>query len=324
MKLLGDVYLDRSYDVDIELGDYIFNLEYALSREGIPAKNKINLGVDTPNILETFKKMPTAVNLANNHIMDYGEEAFKKTLSYLEKNDVGYFGAGNKKNNYNNPLVITSEDKKIAFLGYSCPSTHPVFGSEIMNGSAILDIDLIIKDINGCKNNVDFIVVNLHWGDEEIIYPKATDVKIAHMIIDAGADLIIGHHAHVIQSIETYKKKKIFYGIGNFIFPDFDVPSSYDGTSFSNNSTKKQLKSNKQTVIVNLDEKLNVTYETAVFENGVVKNKNISIPKWIPKKQIYYNLYKIFWSKKRMLEGFVRNPRIPTLKQVKLVFGVKI
>jgi len=324
MNFLGDVFLDKQYKVKIDLEDFVFNLEYPFSTSGTPAKNKINLGADIPNIRETFGKFPLAVNLANNHIMDYGEEGFNKTINYLEENEIRYFGAGNESDNYNNPCVLEWKSKKIAFMGYSCPSTHPVFGDKVLNGSAKLDIIKVVKDIQSVKDTVDFVVVNFHWGDEEITYPKATDVAIARLTIDAGADLIIGHHAHVIQSMEVYNNKHIFYGVGNFIFPDFDVPCSYDGKEFLKRSSKIQEKSNKETIIVTLEESLMINYNTAIFYNGVVQKKEITIPKWIPNKQKYYDIYKKIWIKKRMIKIFVKNPRIPNINQVKLLFGIKV
>jgi len=323
MKFLGDVFLDKAYKVDIDLDDFIFNLEYPLSISGEPAKNKINLGADKPNILETFGKLPKAVNLANNHIMDYGEEGYSKTINYLEQNNIGYFGAGNTKNNFNNPLVLNFNDKRVALFGYSCASTHAVFGNERLNGSALLEKKLIIKDIENYKHNVDLIVINLHWGDEEIKYPKANDIDIAHSLIDAGADLIVGHHAHVIQSIEKYKGKYIFYGIGNFIFPDFNVPSSYNGKKFLNRSSKKQLASNKEAIVVDVNKNLDISFETAIFKNNTVIYNKISIPKWLPDTQKKYELYKKIWTKKRMLGIFLRNPRIPSFNQIKLLLSIK-
>jgi len=323
MKILGDVFLDQQYHVDIELDKFVFNLEYPLSTMGEPAKHKINLGADTPNIYETFNKLPLAVNLANNHIMDYGEEGFSKTVEYLNEKKIGYFGAGNKENNYNNPYIIKYDEKSIAFFGYCCPTAHPVFGGEGFNGSARLDTSNIEEDIKKYKKKVDFIIINLHWGDEEIIYPKPIDVKKAHAIIDSGADLIIGHHSHVVQSIEKYKGKYIFYGVGNFIFPDFNVPSSYDGKKFLNRSIKKQWKKNKETIIVQLSQDLKVSYDTAAFTKSTVQRKKITIPRWIPSKQQHYELYKKIWTKKRMLEIFLKAPRIPSIKQIKILFSIK-
>ena len=281
LNFLGDVFLDKAYKVDSDLGNFIFNLECPLSTSGIPAKDKVNLGSDVPNILETFGRFPKAVNLANNHIMDYGEEAFGKTTEYLKENNIAYFGAGNEENNYNNPCFLDFEDKKIALLG-----------KDMSNGSAFLDVNLITKDIQNVKTKVDMVVVTLHWGDEEIKYPKATDVEKVHAIIDAGADVIIGHHAHVIQSMEKYKNKYIFYGLGNFIFPDLEVPAMYDGSKFLRRFVRAQYKPNTQTIVVGLDSELNISYDTFVFKDGMVKKEKVTIPRWIPALQKHYKLYK--------------------------------
>jgi len=322
LDFLGDVYLDKPYMVDLNLNEFIFNLEFPLSTSGIPAKNKINLGMDISYILETFKKFPVAVNLANNHIMDFGEEAFKTTIEYLENNNIQYFGAGNKSNNYNNPCILNFNQKNIAFLGYSCPTTSAVFGNDVSNGSALLTDENVINDIILCKEKSDFIVVNLHWGDEEIIYPKPSDIDKARKFIDAGADLIIGHHAHVIQSHEIYKGKPIYYGIGNCIFPDFDLPSNFDGEVFQSRSSKIQAKHNKQTIVIHLDEELKVTHKTAFLDGIKLKYSKVKIPKWLPKTANQYSNYYKLWAKSRMIKGFIQNPRIPSFSQMKLFLGV--
>jgi len=323
MSFLGDVFLDKEYQVDIELENFIFNLEYPLSTSGTPAKDKINLGADIPHIKETFGSLPKAVNLANNHIMDYGEEAFKKTIEYFDKENIKYFGVGNKKNNYNNPCILNFDKKSIALFGYSCSSTHAVFGNENNNGSALLDIDEIVKDIKSCREKVDMIVITLHWGDEEIKYPKYTDILLAHIIIDAGADLIVGHHAHVIQSIEKYNDKYIFYGIGNFIFPDFNAPSYYNGKEFTRRSSKINQKENKQSIIININEDLHVTYETATFEKGIVKKSQVVIPTWLPDTEFQYTLCVQYLRRLGTLKRFLKNPKIPTMKQFKIFLGFR-
>lgn len=321
LLFLGDVFLDKVYKVEIKLDDFVFNLEHPISTQGRPAQNKINLGSNKPNILETFGKFPVAVNLANNHIMDYGEEAFAKTIDYLNENNIGYFGAGNTSNNFNNPHILLKDKKKIALFGYCCVSTDGVFGNENQNGSALLDEQLVVRDIKSVENEVDFIVVQLHWGEEEIKYPKRDDVDKSRMFIDAGADLIIGHHAHVVQSVKKHNGKFIFYGIGNFIFPDFNVPSNHDGEKFLKESSKVQWKSNRRSILVKLNKDFKVSFETTMFKNGNVNYCKVRIPKWIPKTQKQYENYEKIRIKIRMIEIFFRNPRIPSLKQVKLLLG---
>ncbi|MDQ1298337.1 MAG: cap protein [Campylobacterota bacterium] len=322
INFLGDVFLDNAYAIDVDLDDYIFNLEFPLSTSGIPAKNKINLGVEQSHIFETFKKFPLAVNLANNHIMDYGEKSFSETLAFLQKHDIAFFGAGNTQNNFNNPCIIKKDKKKIALLGYSCPSTHSVFGSDQVNGSALLDDEKAIEDIQACRASSDMVILNLHWGDEEIRYPKPSDVTRARKFIDAGADLIIGHHAHVIQSTEVYKGKHIFYGLGNFIFPDFDVPAYYDGEKFQKKASKKQNRANKEALIVDLSDVAALTYRTTFFDGKTVCLQKTKIPSWIPKTEKSYRRYYKLWQRKRMIELYLQNPRVPNLKQIKLFLGI--
>jgi len=127
----------------------------------------------------------------------------------------------------------------------------------------------------------------------------------------------------VIQSKEEYKGKYIFYGVGNFIFPDFNVPSYYDGKVFHVQSTKQQQKQNKETIIVNLDNRLDVTYETAIFSKNIVINKKVNIPNWLPKRQSEYNLRIKYIKRYETIKRFINNPKVPTIKQFKIFIGLR-
>ncbi|HIP47599.1 MAG TPA: CapA family protein [Lutibacter sp.] len=321
MTFLGDVYLDKKYDIDFPINDIVFNLEFPISKEGVPARNKVNLKSETPYILDTFNSIPKAVCLANNHIMDYGVEAFDDTLQYLNSESINYFGAGIRNDNYNNPAILKIENKSIAVLGYACPSTHP---SELNGiGASELIIENVLQDITNIRKNVDFMVLQFHWGEEEIPFPKYSDVEIAHKCIDAGADLIIGHHAHVVQSYEEYNGKYIFYGIGNFIFPDLYVDSMHNGEEFTSTYVKKQNKENRESIVVTLDDRLKVDFFTIEFKDGIVKKKKISIPTWIPVSE--QSFYKRLSNQKKinMLKKFIRNPKVPNINHFKRLLGLK-
>lgn len=322
LSFLGDVVLNKEYSIDLPLDEFIFNLEHPLSCEGIPAKNKVNKCEERSYIEETFGKLPLAVNLANNHIADYGDVAFVKTIEFLDHNNIAYFGAGNKKNNFNNPAIVDFDGKKIALLGYSCPTTTPVFGEDESNGSAPLDQEKVLHDIERCRSDVDYIVINLHWGDENIRYPKPGDAQKARMLIDAGADLIIGHHAHVIQSFEKYKDRYIFYGLGHFLFPYQDRPANYDGTKFQNIYSPKEDPANREGLVVDIDRDLNVAYSTILFDGKSVKPYKAKVPAWVPKTQKQYELYLKIRQKQKMFESFIQNPRFPSLGQIKRFLGL--
>ena len=256
LSFFGDTVLDKPYKIDFDIDKFIFNLETPLSCEGRPAKFKVNICQKKSYIKETFLSLPLAVSLANNHVMDFGEEAFIKTKESLDKEKIAYFGAGKKGENFNNPTIIEFANKKIALCGYSCPSTHSVFGSDTQNGSALLEVDTIIKEIESLKSKVDYIIIQPHWGIQDTPFPKFSDVEIAHTLIDAGADIIIGHHAHVIQSHEIYKGKHIFYGLGNFIFPDLDIPTRHNGEKFTARRIKKQQIEHRRSLVVTIDKTL--------------------------------------------------------------------
>jgi poly-gamma-glutamate synthesis protein (capsule biosynthesis protein) len=323
INFLGDVYLDKPYSVKIALEYFIFNLEYPLSVNGIPALSKINLGQSRSYIEDTFNELPVAVNLANNHIMDYGEESFDHTIKYLEDKKIKYFGAGTKANNYNNPLLLDFNQKQIAVLGYSCKSTNAVFGSGMNKGSAELDSLKIIEDIKSVIAKVDYIILQLHWGDEEIKYPKPDDIIKARAFIDAGADLIIGHHAHVIQSVEEYKGKNIYYGIGNFIFPDIDVPAQYDGTKFKKRFIKKQDKQNLESIIINLNDRFDVSHKISLFDGITVKLHNRNLSSRLIKTELFYKIYTNYYQRKGTITRFYRKPKWPSFRQIKIFLGIK-
>ncbi len=317
LSFLGDVVLNKEYKVDLPLQNFIFNLEHPLSCEGVPAKHKVNKCEERSYIKETFGKFPLAINLANNHIGDYGDVAFEKTIEFLNDNNIAYFGAGNEKNNFNNPAIVDFGGKKIALLGYCCPSMNAVFGGKVSNGSALLDQRKVLHDIDRCHAISNYIVINLHWGDENVRYPKPDDVQKARMFIDDGADLIIGHHAHVIQSFERYKSRYIFYGLGHFLFPYQDRPADFDGERFQSVFSPKANQANREGLVVELDQKLNVSYSTVMFNGKCVKKQGAHIPGWIPRTNKQYNVYCKFLRKEKMVVSFIKNPRFPKLESIK-------
>lgn len=322
ISFLGDVVLDKEYIVNIPLDSFIFNLEHPLSCDGVPAQNKVNFCSDKSYIEQTFGKLPIAVNLANNHIADYGDSAFLKTINFLEKNNIAYFGAGNTENNFNNPAIIKFEEKRIALLGYSCPSTNAIFGNTTTNGSAKLTLERVEQDICRVKEKSDYIVVNLHWGVEDLRFPKPVDVKSARKFVDLGANLIIGHHAHVIQSTEVYNGQHIFYGLGHFLFPYLERPSYHDGEQFTKVFSPKARKINREGLIVHLHKNLKTSSETIYFDDNQVLNRKAKRPKWIPTNEKAFAFFLMVRKKLVYLKYFIERPRIPSISQIKKFIGI--
>lgn len=225
---LGDVYIDKEIEIDSKsLSQFVINLEYVYGKEfENVAKEKVNLKSEY-DLKKVFKEnLPIAVCLANNHIMDFGEEGLKTTLYNLNKDNIKYFGAGKESDNFNNPLIMDIQNKKIALLGYNALNKKKKWDGY---GVAEYSSEQYREDVNICKmNNVDTIIVYIHFGIEEYPYYTKIQQEIAHELIDYGADLVIGQHPHCIQPMEEYRTKKIFYSIGNAIFPNFCVNAFYD------------------------------------------------------------------------------------------------
>ena len=317
LDFFGDTVLDKPYHLDFFVEHFVLNLETPLSCEGKPALHKVNICQEGSHIEATFRSRPLAVSLANNHVMDYGEEAFAKTRAILEEASIPYFGAGRTGDNFNNPVVIEFAGKTIGLLGYSCPSTTPTFGDDMHSGSAFLSLENVIKDIEAIKTKVDFVIVQPHWGIQEIPFPTYQDRKLAHKLIDYGADLIVGHHAHVIQSREIYKGKHIFYGIGNFIFPDLAVPRNHNGIEFTSMRYKKQEIEHRRSMVVTLDENLNIDFFTVELNGDTVKSKKFRLPAWLPDSEESFQKRLTWYKRWIMVKNFSRNPKLPTLDHLK-------
>ncbi|MCT4598717.1 MAG: CapA family protein [Vallitalea sp.] len=141
-----------------------------------------------------------AVNLANNHIYDYLKQGYEETMKYLDEVGVSYFG----NENY---CIKDIKGIKIGLLGYEGFNYSTKVKERIKKQITYL------KD-EGCK----LIIVSFHWGQEYSFLPNNTQKKLGHYVIDEGADLVLGHHPHVMQGIEKYNDKYIVYSLGNFCF----------------------------------------------------------------------------------------------------------
>lgn len=199
----------------------IVNLEGPISHRGNQIPKPYSFRFET-NILKTLKEVNiNIVNLANNHIFDWSYEAFIDTINLLEENGIGFFGIGNISN-FSIPYIMVKSNKsiviKIGFLGFSEFLKELKPSKKRPIGLSVIDEKILREIIPSVKSNLDFLVVCFHWGEEYKTNNNKFQERIAKLCIDLGADLIIGHHPHVIQNYEVYKDKFIFYSLGNFIF----------------------------------------------------------------------------------------------------------
>lgn len=198
----------------------MINLENPLTSRGSAVDKKF-----TFRALPVYAKMLATsgidiVTLGNNHIYDFGSQGLFDTIDYLRKENIYYVGAGRNNSEARHPVIFFRKGLKIAFLGFYGTHKHSdSYPAQIDSaGTALRQLNLIEQDIRKIRNDVDLIIVNFHWGTEKATKPGDDQIAFAHNVIDFGADMIIGHHPHVLQGIEKYKNKIIAYSLGNFIF----------------------------------------------------------------------------------------------------------
>jgi len=202
------------------------NLETVLTDKEKPvAKKWINLKTK-PKAVEFIKTFGVdVVNLAHNHIKDYGPKGFNDTLDCLKQANISFVGAGKTENSIIQPVVFNKNGLKVAFVSFfmydKSESDKEIF---IANFNKENETTLFIKRMSKLY---DLIIVSLHWGTEHIFYPSPGQIDFAHRLIDNGAHLIIGHHSHCVQGFEQYKNGLIAYSLGNFNFWHSDVETKW-------------------------------------------------------------------------------------------------
>ena len=158
------------------------------------------------------------LSVANNHMWDYGLPALEDTLSSLAANDIDAAGGGRVLNEARGPVIRTVRGTRIAYLAYTNILPASAQAAEARAGVNLYDPTRMTEDITRARSQADVVVVSFHTGTEYEPIHNADQERIYHGAIDAGADIIIGHHPHVVQDIEKYNGKWIAYSLGNFIF----------------------------------------------------------------------------------------------------------
>jgi poly-gamma-glutamate synthesis protein (capsule biosynthesis protein) len=172
------------------------------------------------------------LSLANNHILDYGELALTDTLAYLDEAAIRAVGLTQRDRPRQRPVVIEAGGLKLAYLGYADPAgkySYPPAFRRFPIRPAALGKARVAEDIAAIEQTVDLVLVSVHWGTEYRSEPDARQVEMARFMIDAGADIVIGHHSHVVQPVERYREGIIFYSLGNFVFDQYTRPGTREG-----------------------------------------------------------------------------------------------
>jgi poly-gamma-glutamate capsule biosynthesis protein CapA/YwtB (metallophosphatase superfamily) len=196
------------------------NLETPVTERG-DVQKKEYVYRSSPLALPAFKEAGVdIVNLANNHVMDYGAEGLLDTMSALDRIGIQRVGVGKDAEEAYAPVIVEKQGIKIAILGYSRVVPEGSWKAAVGHPGVAetYNYTLPVKAIQKAKQQADLVVVIAHWGVEREDKPDQHQTELAHRYIDAGADLIVGSHPHVLQGFEIYKGKWIAYSLGNFIF----------------------------------------------------------------------------------------------------------
>lgn len=191
------------------------------------------------------------LSFASNHCMDWGADAFLDTIDLLREKGIEVVGVGKNIREARSPAIIHRKGTRIAFLAYNSvvprgyqaeadtPGCAPLRAKtfyeqvdwqagtppKIISFTEPKDLEALVEDINRVRPLADIVVLSMHWGVHFAPSIIAMYQKEAgHAAIDAGADIVIGHHAHILKGVEVYKGKAIFYSLGNFAF---DVPAAF-------------------------------------------------------------------------------------------------
>jgi poly-gamma-glutamate synthesis protein (capsule biosynthesis protein) len=242
---VGDVMLDqitsarlRDYDVNYPLarishitgaGDLNFaNLEAPISAQGKQADKKYVFRAP-PYSVEVLKIGGfNVVSLANNHVLDYGPLALLDTIDILEQNNIAHAGAGANEEAARRGVLMELNGVKVAVLAYTRAAPgwqYPLWaaGADKPGTVFYMDQDKMIQDLERARAAADVVIVSMHWGNEYTYSVNANQRQMGRLLVDNGADLILGHHSHAPQGIEFYKDKPIVYGLGNFLFYPFEL-----------------------------------------------------------------------------------------------------
>lgn len=172
-----------------------------------------------PYIAKVLKKVGfKTLNLANNHIKDYGQKGLLDTVEVLKSAQIDTVGAGEDIRRASKVSYRTVNGMKIAILGISDVLPRSFGARKDRSGALPAKPDIYLPLVSEAKANADLVLIHVHWGLEydSGFHPRQKD--IGHALIDAGADVVIGHHPHVLEPVEKYKGGVILYSMGNFIF----------------------------------------------------------------------------------------------------------
>jgi poly-gamma-glutamate capsule biosynthesis protein CapA/YwtB (metallophosphatase superfamily) len=268
LLLVGDIFVQRDDPPSVfqhvretlRNADFTFgNLEGSTSDAGEPwSVKETNWKADGRQAEAVNSAGFDALNVANNHMLDFGHAALFETLSRLDGFKIAHTGGGRNKAEAHAPAIVVKDGCRVAMLGYTSvfvagwaagenspglavmrartsyeapsrvfevPGTPPIIRTQMMQE----DKEQLERDIKAARQQADIVVCAFHWGISRGFLKVAEyQSELGRHAIDVGADIVFGHHPHVIQGVEVYKRKAIFYSLGNFTFAQHNPAKGHE------------------------------------------------------------------------------------------------
>lgn len=224
--ILGDTMLETMRGSDF----LAVNSEFTVSNRGTALARKMYTFRAKPERLKIYDEMGVNLaTLANNHVYDYGLEAFLDMLDAFEDYGIPHIGAGRNFAEASRPFYFIIGGYKFAFLAGTRAEKNvmtPAATADAAGTFWCYDPADMIEAIKAAKKEADFVIPIIHFGREDSHALETAQVESAHAYIDAGADVVVGHHAHVLQGVEMYAGKPIIYNLGNFLFNNVETDTA--------------------------------------------------------------------------------------------------
>ena len=228
------------------------NLEHSLSTRGAMSRGRERFHRGPPNNADGLKEAGlSCVNIANNHMFDFNDDALFETLDGLTRRGIPYFGAGANLEQARTPCIVNHSGMRVGFLGYtttlprgfaatdSAPGVNPLnvrtayearrnlpeypgVAPHIVTWTESADLERLRFDVKSLAPQADLVIVYVHWGTSMTPYVHDFQKEIGHAAIDAGAHAVFGGHQHVVCGIEFYKGFPIVHGSGNLLFDKWE------------------------------------------------------------------------------------------------------
>ena len=242
----GDVNLDPSYIPDLAANGYgyawsgvdglfrrddltVVNLECAISTRGSPLAKEFTFRGPPESLPPMAEAGVEVANLGNNHAYDFGPEALLDSRKHLRQAGIAPVGAGKDQDHALRPAVLEVKGWRVAVVGLDMvvdPYPEALATEDKPGTSAGHDTALMLRAIRAAERRADIVIVTIHWGVELDTQPRADQVELGQRFVEAGADVIFGHHAHRLQPMDVYHGRPIFWGLGNFVWPNFSAEGS--------------------------------------------------------------------------------------------------